>query len=309
MSYSRYVPFLLLLTLVLPASAQDPYAGLRKLNDTMATIAVKAQGKVGVNFYHVEANTAARLHADERFPMQSVYKFPLALYILNQVDKGKLSLDQPIPVDKKEWARMRSPMLDKYKKRHIVLPLREVLEATVGSSDNVGCDLLFRLAGGPSVVNKYIRGFGTDGINIVYTEMEMAADWKNQYENWCRPSTMNYVMEFLFGGIGGDSLSTPSRQLLLHWMTASTSPKRIQAKLPAGTIVAHKTGTSNTNAQGLTAATNDVGIVTLPDGSHLIIVVFVSDSIADQATREGVIADISLAGYEYFKTVEPVIIK
>lgn len=120
---------------------------------------------------------------------------------------------------------------------------------------------------------------------------------------------MNYVMEFLFGGIGGDSLSTPSRQLLLHWMTASTSPKRIQAKLPAGTIVAHKTGTSNTNAQGLTAATNDVGIVTLPDGSHLIIVVFVSDSIADQATREGVIADISLAGYEYFKTVEPVIIK
>ncbi len=84
---------------------------------------------------------------DDRFPMLSVYKFPLALYILNQVDKGKLSLDQPIPIDKKEWARMRSPMLDKYKKRHISLPLREVLEATVGSSDNVGCDLLFKLVG------------------------------------------------------------------------------------------------------------------------------------------------------------------
>ncbi len=87
--------------------------------------------------------------------------------------------------------------------------------------------------------------------------------------------------------MGGESLSPASNQLLLKWMTESTSPKRIAAKLPAGTIVAHKTGTSNTNAQGLTAATNDAGIVTLPDGSHLIVVVFVSDSMADQATREG----------------------
>ncbi len=51
-------------------------------------------------------------------------------------------------------------------------------------------------------MNTYIRGFGTNDINIVYTEMEMAADWKNQYENWCTPSTMKFVFEFLIRGHG-----------------------------------------------------------------------------------------------------------
>ena len=59
--------------------------------------------------------------------------------------------------------------------------------------------------------------------------------------------------------------------------------------------VAHKTGTSYTNQEGITAATNDVGIITLPDGSHLIISVFIKDAHADEATREAVIARIAAA--------------
>ena len=37
---------------------------------------------------------------------------------------------------------------------------------------------------------------------------------------------------------------------------------------PAGAVVAHKTGTSGTYG-GLTRATNDVGLITLPNGRHL----------------------------------------
>ena len=67
--------------------------------------------------------------------------------------------------------------------------------------------------------------------------------------------------------------------------------------MPAGTAVAHKTGTSGTE-KGITAATNDIGIITLPDGRHLAIAVFVSDSPEDEATREGVIAKIAKAIWE-----------
>ncbi len=69
--------------------------------------------------------------------------------------------------------------------------------------------------------------------------------------------------------------------------------------LPAGTIVAHKTGTSGTQ-KGNTAATNDIGIITLPNGEHLAIVVFVSDSPANEATREGVIAKVAKALWDRF---------
>ena len=68
--------------------------------------------------------------------------------------------------------------------------------------------------------------------------------------------------------------------------------------LPEGTIVAHKTGSSGENENGLAAATNDIGIVTLPNGKHFIITVFLSDSRADENTRYNIIAEIAKAVWD-----------
>ena len=80
---------------------------------------------------------------------------------------------------------------------------------------------------------------------------------------------------------------------------ASTGKNRLIAQLPENTVVAHKTGTSATQ-NGVTAATNDAGIVTLPNGKHYAISVFVSDSKEDEATNEKIIADISKKVWDYF---------
>jgi beta-lactamase class A len=77
----------------------------------------------------------------------------------------------------------------------------------------------------------------------------------------------------------------------------STGLKRLKGRLPDGTVVAHKTGTSAT-VNGVTAATNDVGLVTLPNGRHLAIAVFVSDSTADTAIREEAIAKVARAVWD-----------
>jgi beta-lactamase class A len=79
-----------------------------------------------------------------------------------------------------------------------------------------------------------------------------------------------------------------------------TGQKRLKGLLPKGTVVAHKTGTSGTR-DGVTAATNDVGIITLPNGRHLAVAIFVSDSPADEATRERVIAEIAKALWDEWK--------
>jgi beta-lactamase class A len=95
-------------------------------------------------------------------------------------------------------------------------------------------------------------------------------------------------------------LSPESRALLTRLMIDTpTGPKRIKGLLPKGTMVVHKTGTSNT-VSGITAATNDIGIITLPNGKHLAVAVFVSDSKADRETREGVIARIAKSAYDIF---------
>lgn len=79
---------------------------------------------------------------------------------------------------------------------------------------------------------------------------------------------------------------------------SSTGPNQIKGLLPAGTIVAHKTGRSGNN-NGITAATNDAGIITLPNGKHLAIAVFITNSSVDLPARESVIARIAKAAYDY----------
>jgi len=87
--------------------------------------------------------------------------------------------------------------------------------------------------------------------------------------------------------------------LLLSLMTATpTGPHQLKGLLPAGTVVAHKTGGSGT-VNGLTRATNDAGLITLPDGRHLSVVVFVSDTRADTATRDRIIARIARAAWDH----------
>ncbi|HEU4587122.1 MAG TPA: hypothetical protein VFS11_00635 [Gemmatimonadales bacterium] len=48
---------------------------------------------------------------------------------------------------------------------------------------------------------------------------------------------------------------------------------------------------------GLTAATNDIGIITLPDGRHPAVAVFLVDSRADDATRDAIIAGVTEAAW------------
>ena len=117
-----------------------------------------------------------------------------------------------------------------------------------------------------------------------------------QYRNWAQPEAIVRLLRTFYERRG---LLAQSRALLMQLMTeVNTGPHRIKGNLPAGTIVAHKTGTSGTS-KGLARATNDVGLITLPDGRHLAVAVFVSDSKATEEVREGAIAEIARAAYDW----------
>jgi beta-lactamase class A len=262
------------------------------LINSMRIIAKDADGIVGISVLYPERNSSISLLGDDHLPMQSVFKLPLAMKILHDVDRGQLSLDSKIHIDKADWiAGTWSPMRDQYNSQTVDISLREILRFTVSASDNNGCDILFRLAGGPSMVNDYIHLLGIKDISIVATEAEMAMKWDVQYENWSTPNAMVALLRLF---LDHEVLTPPSKELLLQFLRAtSTGRNRIKGLLPPGTVVAHKTGTSNTNEDGVTAATNDIGIIFLPSGSHIILVIYIRDSRADEKTRERVIARIS----------------
>ena len=263
-------------------------------------LARPARGHVGAAVVLLETGAAVDFHGDEHFPMQSVYKLPIGMTVLRQVDDGALKLEQRVRVTADDMlpAMAHSPIRDQHPRGGVDFTVRELLRYMMVESDGTASDVLLRLAGGPDAVNVYLRGLGVQGVVVATTEKEMTRGDDVQYRNWATPKEMLMLLRALQEGRG---LSTSSRALLLQFMTETTTgPRRLKGLLPAGTTVAHKTGTSNT-VRGLTAATNDVGLITLPDGRHLAIAVFVSDSPADQPTREAVIAKIALAALEWGK--------
>ena len=99
----------------------------------------------------------------------------------------------------------------------------------------------------------------------------------------------------------GTQLSKSSQALLADYMSRPSPyfDQRGKGLLPAETEVVHKTGTAG-RYNGLTRATNDVGIITLPDGNHLVLSVFIADSYATRWTREQAMRRGVRAAYDYW---------
>ncbi len=91
-------------------------------------------------------------------------------------------------------------------------------------------------------MTKYLRDLGVNGVVVANTEKELGQDESVQYRNWATPEGMVVLLRALHEGRG---LSQPNREVLLRLMTQTpTGLRRIKGLLPAGTVVAHKTGTS-----------------------------------------------------------------
>src|SRR5262245_28393819 len=103
-------------------------AGLTDLSTDFARIATAIPGRIGAAAVILETGERAAIRGSERFPMQSVYKFPIAMAVLHEVDSGNLKLDQSIRIERRELVppALHSPIRDRYPDGGS-LPLREIL--------------------------------------------------------------------------------------------------------------------------------------------------------------------------------------
>lgn len=265
----------------------------------LASIAREAQGRVGVAAVLLETGESVLLDAAGRYPMQSVYKFPIAYAVLREVDAGRFRLDQMIRVERGDLVTpgQHSPLRDKDPQAGVEVPLRELLRLNTSESDGSACDVLLRIIGGPSRVMMHLEQLGLKDIVVANTELEIGSGNEVQYRNWATPAAAVELLRALHESRG---LSPRSHALLMQLMTETTTGlKRLKGLLPAGTQVTHKTGSSGT-VNGVAAATNDIGIIALPGGRHLAVTVFVADARASFDTREAVIARVARALYDHF---------
>ena len=180
----------------------NSFAQISDLRTKLQHIADSHKVTIGFSFLDLQNSDTLTINGSKHLPMQSVYKFHLALAILNQVDRGELKLNQKIFIKKSDLvANTWSPIREKYPNGEIYLTLSQILAFTVSQSDNIGCDILFDLIGGPVAVDQYIHSIGIKDVAIVKTESEMHQDEQAQFTNWSTSVAATDLLKLFYSGI------------------------------------------------------------------------------------------------------------
>lgn len=269
---------------VLAAAPATDAAAVQKLAHSL-------QARVGMAAVMLDTGETVAVGDETAYPMQSVFKFILALSVLKRVDQGTLALEQIIRIRPEQLVKDTwSPLRERFPQGGD-FSLKELLRVTVQESDNNACDLLFALIGGTGTVQKDLKEWGISGINVRFTEDEMLRNHDLQYVNSSRPSSMNALLRAFDEG---KILNKDTQRFLWDMMAGcATGTARLKGLLPEDYVVAHKTGSGFTNPEGVIAAVNDVGIIVLPNGRKMAVSVFVMDSKDSSAACDRVIASMA----------------
>lgn len=315
--------FAFLFACIVPlASAFDAPANAR-LQQALDALAQRARpGMLGVAVLDLQSGAEARVHAEQAYPMMSVFKAPVAAAVLSAVDEGRLSLQQQVTVNREDVLDGSAvPSIGAhFRGEHMTFTIEQLLKAAVSESDNTAVDALVKAVGGPQAVTAFLRAHGIDGMRVdmdeagvhrVFqhlqpgqaapaNESEQAASerYRRGYQAYLddprNRSTPDAAVLFLRKLVGQELLTQASTHYLLDLMAAQTIPNRLRAGLPQGVRLADKSGSSG-SLEGRTAAYNDIGVISWPDGHTVIVAAFLTDSTASTAARDAWFADIARA--------------
>ncbi|MDQ2899343.1 MAG: class A beta-lactamase-related serine hydrolase, partial [Acidobacteriota bacterium] len=290
----------------LAAGAENP------LLERWRRIAGGIDGEVGAAVLHLGSGSGSESHVSlngqDRFPLASVCKLPIAMNVLAMVDEGKWALADNIEVLPQDIIPSVGDIAERWP-RQKRFQLGELIELMIEKSDNTAVQTLFRIGGGAPAMAARFRQWRITGVRIDRSERQCSLDAAGiehvpPMEQWTGAmfehllakttpasryagmrkfladprdtGTPDGTVQLLARTFRGELLRQSTTALLVRSLEGTTTGKRrLKGLLPSDTIVAHKTGTTRTE-NGLNGATNDVGVITLAGGrGQLVIAVYV----------------------------------
>lgn len=302
-----------------PVAAQP--ASLRQQLEAIADVPT---GRVGIAAIELASGREVAVHGGEVFPMASVVKVAVAAAYLAEVDAGRRSLTKLITLD--ESIRSGSDGIGKLMPHPgVTLSAANLIELMLAVSDNTATDMLIADLGGTRAVQGWLDRNRVAGVRIDREIARLVLDnlglpmlpgktaaqtlWASDplaaevravavasFDKDPRDTASPLAIARFLARLDKRELLSPASRTFLFDVMARcrTGADRIPAGVPAGTPVAHKTGT-------LAGISNDVGILTLPDKSRIAIAVF-TRGVAEAPARAKIIADATRALFDAFST-------
>ncbi|MCY1078095.1 serine hydrolase [Archangium lansingense] len=252
---------------------------------------------VAVAYQHLgNPKDSLYLEADRSFHAASTMKVPVMIEFFRQVDAGKLSLGQQLPlanqfasiVDGSPYALDAKDDEDAslYERLGKPVPARELVERMITRSSNLATNTVIALVDAKRVT-KTLRSLGAQQMNV----LRGVEDGKAYQKGLNNSATARDLATLMTAIEQGKAASPASTQAMRTILLAQELNLEIPAGLPPGTPVAHKTGQ-------ISGVLHDAAIVYPPNRPPYILVVLTS-GIPDEKVARALIADLSRQVYAH----------
>lgn len=253
----------------------------------LARLEKESGGRLGVAAFNTADGRQLLHRADERFPLCSTFKMMLAAAVLA---RDPSLLEKRIRYEKIDLVP-HSPVTGK----HVAegMTVEALCEATLQYSDNTAANLLMKQIGGPAAVTAYARSIGDSEFRLDRWETELNSAIPGDLRDTTTPQAMAKSLQKL---VMGEALPLHCRRQLKDWMIGNTTgATRIRAGVPAGWIVADKTGA------GDYGTVNDIAVIWPPGRPPMLLAVYVTLPGKDDKARVELHGEVAKVAIEAFR--------
>ncbi|MFC1576877.1 serine hydrolase [Candidatus Omnitrophota bacterium] len=242
------------------------------------------EGEAAVVVKDLDSNRALAFNETAPLPSASLAKLPVMASCFLAVSEGELDLSERIRL--KNSHKVSGSGLLKSASAGSEFSVEELIRLMISKSDNTATNMLIRRLG-----FDYLNGvFGQ--LHLKDTNLDrMMMDFRERrkgVENYTSAGDIADLLDMIYRK---DLVSERFSSMCLDYLKQQVSRDRIPAKLPADTVVAHKTGLEK-------GVCHDAGIVFTPGGDLLICVLTKHDN-RTSARSKRFIARVARLAYDY----------
>lgn len=308
-----------------------------ELQAKLAALAEAYREPVGIAVTDVTERWTAQVAGEEVFPQQSVSKLWVAFSVMQAIDRGQMSLQQPVLLTRDDRSVFYQPITSRIRGPNgYPTTVYELLQHQLIMSDNAANDKLVALVGGGGAVTRTMAEKGLEGLGVGETERDMQTraaglTWKPEYGlTWvwkaareelpesvrdaalaeylanppdgAKPAAITQTLAALKRG---ELLSPNSTATMLDLMAqCRTGGSRLRAGLPSDWAIAHKTGTGP-DWRGASVGINDVGLITAPDGHTYAVAVMMRETKKPLSARQAFMQKVARTVVEWWRANPP----
>lgn len=265
---------------IVPGSRLKLTQEMSSLKTTVEQLAAKQKNLLpGVFFVDLDTGGYLDVNGNTTFASASMIKVPILVAFFQDVDAGKIRLDESLTLKKELIGGGSGDM--QYKPLETKFTALETATKMIVISDNTATNLLIERMGGVAALNERFLSWGLTATQI----RNLLPDLEGT--NTTSPKDLAHLMALVNEG---DLMSMRSRDRMLDIMQRTVTNTLLPRGLGEGATIAHKTG-------DIGSLVGDVGLVDMPNGKRYIAVAMVKRPHNDGRAQE-LIRQISRAAYQ-----------